>query len=354
MGFPEPTASFALIVFVLLPDGRVATIGGGQLRAGRLRGLSQREFADMLRRDRAWELPPDTMTSRLHPLMPRLTRDGVVQPLWATGRITQEYTGHLDRALSLRHDLGALERLADELRDPSLVEEAIADLRRALAADLVTNQVTGESVRLRALAAQESRARSDGGELPLLMSLLPRTFTIDQLREAATGAVGLASDEAETSSNFRRRVTELVEAGVLREVGEVALVEKRGRPPMLYTFDRERWSEWVFRRLREPSLREAHRLRRELRDRDLDDMMPRVLFSRRSVEGLSSPPARVARQMRPPQPSEPAAETMAPPIQTAEGPDRERLERLEKMVAALMQQLGRSGGEQAPPGAENP
>ncbi len=271
MGFPQPQFSVALIVFVLDSDGGTQTIGGKLIGASELvSSVSSRSFTmgtatgaeigDVLRAAMQRQLPGHSLSSRFRPLMPRIHRgNSIVVPFWTAGRIVDA------RGSSHRGGMrfGALESLAAELHDHALVGEAISEFRRALAADPMANQLIGEGARSRALAMDECDRVETHSEQPPVVALLPERFTIDQLRKALSSVAHVSDQEIEKSSNFRRRVAEFLEAGVLVLEGRVAEVEGSGRPPQLYMFDDERWAAWLRHKSAGVPVREDHRSQRE-------------------------------------------------------------------------------------------
>ena len=275
MGMPPTRLSFALVIFVLAPGGHIATIGGQELTEGHVAPLPGRGagLADMVRNHMERVLPPDTITSRLRPLMPRLRGDGVVVlPLWATGRLpsVEVWRATLGRIADRPFD--ALGRLADQLHDPSLVTEAHSEFRRALASDPVSHQLMSEGGRLRALAMDEldaASARELG--IPPVFGLLPDRFTIEHLQLAVTQAARLHEGDIQKSSNFRRRLVEFIDFGVLERTEGVVPTDAKGRPPQLYRFNRERWMAWLLARRgdHEPSPR-VLRMHRSVLARDAD------------------------------------------------------------------------------------
>jgi hypothetical protein len=272
---PPTRLSFALVIFVLAPGGHIATIGGQELTEGHVAPLPGRGagLADMVRNHMERVLPPDTITSRLRPLMPRLRGDGVVVlPLWATGRLpsVEVWRATLGRIADRPFD--ALGRLADQLHDPSLVTEAHSEFRRALASDPVSHQLMSEGGRLRALAMDEldaASARELG--IPPVFGLLPDRFTIEHLQLAVTQAARLHEGDIQKSSNFRRRLVEFIDFGVLERTEGVVPTDAKGRPPQLFRFNRERWMAWLLARRgdHEPSPR-VLRMHRSVLARDAD------------------------------------------------------------------------------------
>jgi hypothetical protein len=289
MGLLEPRLSFALVVFVLSPDGELDTIGGEPVSARELGmvhgGASAGDVGAALLRGTPWEPVRGVTTARLRPLMPRVSRRGeVVVPMWTSGRFPAGGVWDLSSRFGGPLHGRALERLAESLGDPSLVAEAQVEFRRALASDPLSHQMVGEGVRLRGLAldgleeiraqeirAQELSARGMGGfapsdgrpPLPPLLALLPAEFTIEQLRVAVRRVARIDEEELESASNFRRRIAEFVEARVLVEVGDVEDAKQKGRPAKLYRFDAESWSGWLRAKVRHLSARELFEVRRQ-------------------------------------------------------------------------------------------
>jgi len=289
MGFVEPRISVALIVFVLSPEGELDTVGGDPVPA-RMLGFGDRrapagDLEAALRRAMPWEGLRGVVASRLRPLTPRLLRHGeMVMPMWASGCLPPGGVEALPPGRSGDVYRRALERLSLHLDDPSIVAEAHAELRRALASDPVSHQMVGEGVRLRGLALDgldelrlRDRAASDVDDapsgayprprvrapLPPLLALLPSEFTIEQLRAAVRRVARLDEEELESASNFRRRIAELLEARVLVEVGDVEDAKQKGRPAKLYRFDAESWSGWLLAKVRHLSARELFEARRQ-------------------------------------------------------------------------------------------
>lgn len=266
MGIPTSQLHAALVIFLLTPEGDIVTVGGVRIRVQDLMlhaGLAGRgerggdrdaieravsdsepEFARVIRRATLAELPEGTNITSIRALIPRMfSLDRVVIPLWATGSVPRHA---LETLLAhARPNAGALERLSRELRDPSLVAEANRAFRQALAADPMVHQLVGDATRLRALSAEVIERASRPLERPLIASMLPELFTIDQLRFAVSQIAVAAGREVESSSNFRRRLSDLMECGVLVDAGESHEVEQRGRPPRLYRFELARWAGWL-------------------------------------------------------------------------------------------------------------
>ncbi len=394
MGMPPTRLSFALVIFVLAPGGHIATIGGQELTEGHVAPLPGRGagLADMVRNHMERVLPPDTITSRLRPLMPRLRGDGVVVlPLWATGRLpsVEVWRATLGRIADRPFD--ALGRLADQLHDPSLVTEAHSEFRRALASDPVSHQLMSEGGRLRALAMDEldaASARELG--IPPVFGLLPDRFTIEHLQLAVTQAARLHEGDIQKSSNFRRRLVEFIDFGVLERTEGVVPTDAKGRPPQLYRFNRERWMAWLLARRgdHEPSPR-VLRMHRSVLARDADfegrvlDARPgdapqgdasrgevtgdilhrdaRQGEARRGVSGhqsRESPSAPASfREQRSPRSARmmsgftPHPAELEPSAGTADA-DRARVERLERMMRSLMGEIAdlkRSSGNATDP-----
>ena len=297
MGFPQPQFSVALIVFVLDSDGGTQTVGGNLIGASELISLissgsfaagaaTGAEIGDVLRAAMQRQLPGQSLSSRFRPLMPRFHRgNSIVVPFWTAGRMGDaQVSSHRG---GMRFD--ALERLAAELHDHALVGEALSEFRRALAADPMANQLIGEGARSRALAMDECDRVETYSEQPPVVALLPERFTIDQLRKALSSVAHVPDREIEKSSNFRRRVAEFLEAGVLVLEGRVAEVEGSGRPPQLYMFDDERWAAWLRHKSAGAFVREAYRSP-PMPSMDSFKMLPRIAsnqFTASKVVGFS-------------------------------------------------------------------
>ena len=368
MGMPPTRLSFALVIFVLAPGGRIATIGGQEGHVAPLPGRGA-GLADMVRNHMERVLPPDTITSRLRPLMPRLRGDGfVVLPLWATGRLPSAEVWRATLGRIADRPFDALGRLADQLHDQGLVAEAHSEFRRALASDPVSHQLMSEGGRLRALAMDEldaASARELG--IPPVFGLLPDRFTIEHLQLAVTQAARLHEGDIQKSSNFRRRLVEFIDFGVLERTEGVVPTDAKGRPPQLYRFNRERWMAWLLARRGDhepsPRLLRMHRsvlarepdaelragdvrrgeLRSDLRSEDILQKDARRAMSGFEVRESSAAPssARAQQSSRSarripglaPHPAE-----LEPPEGTV-GADRERVERLEHMMRSLMSEI---------------
>jgi hypothetical protein len=402
MGLLEPRLSFALVVFVLSPDGELDTIGGEPVSARELGmvhgGASAGDVGAALLRGTPWEPVRGVTTARLRPLMPRVGRRGeVVVPMWTSGRFPAGGVWDLSSRFGGPLHGRALERLAELLGDPSLVSEAQVEFRRALASDPLSHQMVGEGVRLRGLAldgleeirAQEIRAQemsargmvgfapSDGRPpLPPLLALLPAEFTIEQLRVAVRRVARIDEEELESASNFRRRIAEFVEARVLVEVGDVEDAKQKGRPAKLYRFDAERWHGWLVGKVGQLSARELFQARRqrgvgdehaEYAFRPLHRPMPADRGAPPEPLGNRAPPRIESREV-PPGAAEAAAQLSAQPRRKpvgAEGvrflaraaPSRatadndERVARLEAMVKHL---LGRFDAMSLPAAPQSP
>jgi len=341
MGMPPLQISFALVVFVLTPEGKVATIGGQELTDGHVAALPRRgqSIAGVIRESVEQLLPPGTITSRIRPLMPRLRRDGmVVLPLWATGRLPE---GEHLTALVARTEFrpfDALGRLADQLNDHTLIDEAHSEFRRALASDPVSHQLMSEGGRLRALAMDELdliRNREDG--IPPVFGLLPTRFTIEQLQLAVRQAARLLPEDIQKSSNFRRRLVELTELGVLERTYDTAPTDARGRPPQFYRFNSQRWIEWLQARRHDGGPGVGRRLSAEI----VAD------YAHRSPRGPASQDRGIAPAFRMAMGASPER------WETGQGTEgHARVERLEEMMRTLMGELAdlkRSAPKPEPP-----
>ena len=355
---PALSLSLSLIVFVVTPDddggARVGTIGGEIVSPRGLDGFDPRSqtLSDYVTRAMRWNLPPGTVTSRIRPLMPRLSSPtSVLLPLWTTGRIADFDSSE---ALPSGGRLNALERLAETLRDSTLVTEANSEFRRALAADPLSHQMLGEGARLRALAMDELARESMADELPPIFALLPEVFTIEHLRSAISQVAHRPELEAESSSNFRRRIMEFLKYGVLVEVGDVDFTRQKGRPAMRYRFAAHAWRRWLSTRSTEPTMREMHQLRSDFRvSRSIDhseshnspsDMpaAPRV-FMQLDAEALREVSLNQALPLPPD--VRPNQLPFSPAVRATELPDTDRVKQLEQMVMLLASRFDAERGK---------
>lgn len=322
MAPPSPIVSVAPLLFVFAPDGQVETlagfafdpdrivrsgamqIGAADLAHGSAAALDRVLAAEVSRQLR--DLPGLAITSRLRPLVPRLAPPArIVLPMWAIARIDLdgvEGDRWMERARGHPYGLGAAARLARLLDDTDLEREAEGEFRRALAGDPMANRLMGEDARMRALSVDELARAGRHGELPPVLAMLPRLFTIDELRLAVARITRVPEERVESSSNFRRRVQELLGHGVLRPVGEAArgwaksspVVHdevgggtRPGRSPTLYEFDEVRWRRWLLHRAggaEEVARREIAPMMREMRAMAQSDEAP--WESRAAPEGM--------------------------------------------------------------------
>ena len=355
---PALSLSLSLVVFVVTPDDeggtRVGTIGGEIVSPRGLDGFDPRSqtLSDYVTRAMRWNLPPGTVTSRIRPLMPRLSSPtSVLLPLWTTGRIADFDSSE---ALPSGGRLNALERLAETLRDATLVTEANSEFRRALAADPLSHQMLGEGARLRALAMDELARESMADELPPIFALLPEVFTIEHLRSAISQVAHRPELEAESSSNFRRRIMEFLKYGVLVEVGDFDVTRQKGRPAMRYRFAAHAWRRWLSTRSTEPTMREMHQLRSDFRvSRSIDhseshnspsDMpaAPRV-FMQLDAEAVREVSLNQALPLPPD--VRPNQLPFSPAVRATELPDTDRVKQLEQMVMLLASRFDAERGK---------
>ncbi|MFM7134897.1 MAG: hypothetical protein ACKO0W_11330 [Planctomycetota bacterium] len=290
MGLPTLRFSYAIVVFVLADDGRTETIGGqieasNELAAAAARGRAlPRLIEDEVRRF----LPRGAMRTRVRPLMPRFSDPTtVVLPLWTFGRVDADWRGARLGDGGTGDDLrfGAIERLAARIGDLSLVAEAGAEFRRALLSDPMTHQMIPDAARLRALARDESDRDGAHDELPPIFAMLPDLFTIEELRGALRCLGHAVDDGVESSSNFRRRVAEFLEQGVLVDAGEVGDWQQKGRPPRLYRFVHPRWLHWLRRRAASAHARKPQAIRRSIAEKI--DPQRQLMHPRASASGAS-------------------------------------------------------------------
>ncbi len=147
------------------------------------------------------------LTSRVHPLLPRMTHSGrLAIPVWATAR-ADGTAQHIDAP-------EALHELAGELGDSRFASHVMATVRAALATEPFAQRIVGDELRM--LALKEDRLSTDPmSDRPTVIALLPETFTLNELQQAIATTLGIHADEMESSSNFRRRLQEFVHRGVL-------------------------------------------------------------------------------------------------------------------------------------------
>ncbi len=355
---PALSLSLSLIVFVVTSDddggARVGTIGGEIVSPRGLDGFDPRSqtLSDYVTRAMRWNLPPGTVTSRIRPLMPRLSSPtSVLLPLWTTGRIADFDSSE---ALPSGGRLNALERLAETLRDATLVTEANSEFRRALAADPLSHQMLGEGARLRALAMDELARESMADELPPIFALLPEVFTIEHLRSAISQVAHRPELEAESSSNFRRRIMEFLKYGVLVEVGDFDVTRQKGRPAMRYRFAPHAWRRWLSTRSTEPTMREMHQLRSDIRAsrsighyelRDSPSDMPAAprVFMQLDAEAVREVSLNQALPLPPD--VRPNQLPFSPAVRATELPDTDRVKQLEQMVMLLASRFDAERGK---------
>lgn len=355
---PALSLSLSLVVFVVTPDddggARVGTIGGEIVSPRGLDGFDPRSqtLSDYVTRAMRWNLPPGTVTSRIRPLMPRLSSPtSVLLPLWTTGRIADFDSSE---ALPSGGRLNALERLAETLRDATLVTEANSEFRRALAADPLSHQMLGEGARLRALAMDELARESMADELPPIFALLPEVFTIEHLRSAISQVAHRPELEAESSSNFRRRIMEFLKYGVLVEVGDVDVTRQKGRPAMRYRFAAHAWRRWLSTRSTEPTMREMHQLRSDIRasrsighyeSRNSPSDMPAEprVFMQLDAEAVREVSLNQALPLPPD--VRPNQLPFSPAVRATELPDTDRVKQLEQMVMLLASRFDAERGK---------
>lgn len=273
-----------------------------------------------------------TLTSRFHPLLPRPMRGGrLAIPAWTTARTD---AGRGD-GLELVDAAAGLDRIGNELGDPDFGRQVLAAVRATLASDPFAQRVMGDGVRLNALSS-DRLSGDPAAMLPAVVALLPRTFTLAELREAIAATLGVHPRDFDFGSGFRRRIQEFVLSRVLREVGSTRDLPDFGsdgpavgRPARRYEFDADAWRMW-------------------LRDRGERGAGPgsRTAFAPREdvIAGNVATPA-PARMPAPPRDDSPALRPLharsrkAPPEQPTE--DEGRIARLERMVERLARELGK-------------
>jgi hypothetical protein len=368
----RPVVSVAPLLFVFAPDGQVETVGGVAFDPDEIvrRGTMRIDAAELTRgggaaldrvlvaeiAERLRDIPCLSITSRLRPLMPRLGRGmQIVLPMWALARIDLDGVEGDDWMAHARrhpHGLGATARLSESLGDPDLEREAEGEFRRALAGDPMANRLSGEDARMRTLSVDELARAGRHGEAPPVLAMLPRLFTIDELRLAVARITRVPEERVESSSNFRRRVQELLAHGVLQPVGEAArgwaksspVVSEEvdagtrpGRRPTLYEFDESRWRRWLLHRAggaEEVARREVAPMARKILEREARDEAPWESGLRRMASMEASPSRRNSREshrravaMPSAQlPPDPPRDWLAMHAEIASAPDAEVLE----------------------------
>jgi hypothetical protein len=334
----------------------------------------------------AQELPDLRLTSRVHPLLPRLMGGNrVAMPVWAAARSSgTDHTaesGGSERVLYRKssrqeadEDLAyGLERLGRELGDRSFGRHVMSSMRAELTTDPFAQRILGDDLRLSALSGDQLTQNPTDG-LPAVIALLPESFTFNELQNAIAATLGLEPDAMESNSSFRRRSQEFVHRGVLREVRttrDPSEADRIGRPPRRYEFDQYAWRIWLEERGGTVSMRSAQRtpvnfsppmspmspvpptspltlhMRANLREERANDVRASEDDSaRRDVDSgsaqestdsrglpswLASPRRSIARASMP-------SETTNAQVE----PEPDRLARLERMVEMLAQELARS------------
>lgn len=368
MGIPQVRFSLALVVFVLTPDGRIETIDGGSVGADELprhlhdARLQPRNPAEpwgggaleqFLRSQVAWRLPFRAVTSRFRPLMPRITRHGTVAlPLWTMGRL-----GVDDMAIADAHGVqfGALERLARDFGDMSLVLEGQSEFRRAITGDPIVAELLSDSRRERALVESEIARLALDGEIPPVFALLPERFTINQLRDALAAMARIDGGEIEASSTFRRKVGELIkEHALFTPLGEEPSGDARGRPPMAYRFDPRGWQRWLQSKASQSGDHRwlARQMSRDVVRGAMKDAVPKMLRSmdHREIIDRGSGPAGPARSRSDASASPPIPRFAAipkPSLGSAMPPEPsgDRIARVEEELRVLHENLSRDRAE---------
>ena len=356
MGFPSPQP-------FLVPTILVLHHASGELRAaspepirirtdmamelgGRRRLRTHEPSAGWLMGAIRESLPDIEPAPTLHALLPRLSADGTLAlPVWGVGRqITSESRPQVTTLRDPEHALAALGR---DAFDHAFAREALAMIRRALAADPFLQRIAGDSLRMRAAATDQMQTDREP-ESPAVIGLLPETFSINELQQTIGAALGVSAGAMESGSNFRRRIQEFVTLGVLREMpgeGETRPGPERvGRPPRRYSFDRVAWWHWLARR----SLHRKDGFADMLADQHIEFQGSRIeppgVVQSRMAEGLEWPQdlrRRVAMSSKslhrlapPPNPIDPEMPSLA---REAEG--ESRLARLEAMMQKLLARL---------------
>jgi hypothetical protein len=212
----------------------------------------------------------------------------------------------------------------------------------------------GEGARLRALAMDELARESMADELPPIFALLPEVFTIEHLRSAISQVAHRPELEAESSSNFRRRIMEFLKYGVLVEVGDVDVTRQKGRPAMRYRFAAHAWRRWLSTRSTEPTMREMHQLRSDIRAsrsighyelRNSPSDMPAAprVFMQLDAEAVREVSLNQALPLPPD--VRPNQLPFSPAVRATELPDTDRVKQLEQMVMLLASRFDAERGK---------
>jgi hypothetical protein len=237
----------------------------------------------------------------------------------------------------------------------------MSSMRAELTTDPFAQRILGDDLRLSALSGDQLTQNPTDG-LPAVIALLPESFTFNELQNAIAATLGLEPDAMESNSSFRRRSQEFVHRGVLREVRttrDPSEADRIGRPPRRYEFDQYAWRIWLEERGGTVSMRSAQRtpadfpppitpmmplqMRTTARDvraseddsvrRDVEpELAPAPLRTNADLPSwLASPRQSIARA---------SIRSETTKAQVESEPDR--LDRLERMVEMLVQELARN------------
>ena len=331
----------------------------------------------------AQELPELRLTSRVHPLLPRLMGGNrVAMPVWAAARSSEtdlstagsESERVLYRKSSRQEadqDLAyGLERLGRELGDRSFGRHVMSSMRAELTTDPFAQRILGDDLRLSALSGDQLTQNPTDG-LPAVIALLPESFTFNELQNAIAATLGLEPDAMESNSSFRRRSQEFVHRGVLREVRttrDPSEADRIGRPPRRYEFDQHAWRIWLEERGGTASMRSSQRtpvsfsppmspvppmspltlqMRATLREERANDVRASQDDSVRRDVDPGPPPAPAPLNEFPswlasPRQSIARASIRSETTKAQVESEPDRLERLERMVEMLVQELARN------------
>ena len=359
MGF-IPTETVLVPLIFTMPEGsgllrlaQTEPITLDRLTLGSMRtGSDSSRWLTLLIQQRA---PGLQLTSRVHPLLPRLI-DGmrIAIPVWAVARVADPGADH---GLVVGDDpVTGLRRLNAHLEDGSFDRSTLAAVRAALAADPFAQRVVGDDARLGALS-DEPLTHDPREGLPAVVALLPPTFTLAELQSAIAATMGMASGGLELGGSFRRRLQEFVHRRVLREVlapRESTDAERVGRPPRRYEFDLFAWRQWLMDQGARASARTARQSAPEanysppadaspatMRDDDEEYVSRDISMPRMFAADMQPPEPRTRSPREPRRASRAALEAM---LQQAEDRgDRfaagetmdERIRRLESMIEKL-------------------
>jgi hypothetical protein len=249
----------------------------------------------------------------------------------------------------------------------------MSSMRAELTTDPFAQRILGDDLRLSALSGDQLTQNPTDG-LPAVIALLPESFTFNELQNAIAATLGLEPDAMESNSSFRRRSQEFVHRGVLREVRttrDPSEADRIGRPPRRYEFDQHAWRIWLEERGGTASMRSSQRtpvsfsppigpmspvppmspltlqMRATLREERANDVRASEDDSARRDVDPGPPPAPAPLNEFPswlasPRQSIARASIRSETTKAQVESEPDRLERLERMVEMLVQELARN------------